>query len=742
MREVRGAGRVGYTIVGAGAIGGTLAWHLVRSGCDVLLVDADEEHVRAINRDGLALERGASRESVAVRAVLPVQVPEGAELGPVLLAVKAQATDAAAAWLTPRLAEDGFVVSLQNGLNEELIARHVGAGRTVGAFVDLFADVVAPGVVRDGGAGALVVGEVDGRASERVRRVVADLRAWGDARETDDVAAFLWAKLAFGAVLTETALADAPMADLLDRHRPSAHALVREVLAVARAQGVSPAPFDAFDPEAYEAPEAEQPGRADAATDALVAWLRMQSKDRSGIWRDIAVRRRPAEVTTHYAPVLAAAEAHGLAIPLLRALLDQLAQVEDDPSSMSPARLERLDALVTEATERADDGEVVADLRCWLEDHLPEVLEDLRAYVEVETPSQDRAALNAGLTHVERWLDARLGPTATTPRRVDGGEHGDVLVRDVAGAGEGPPVLLLAHYDTVWPRGTLADMPFAVNGDIITGPGVFDMKSGLAQLVWAVRALRHLGVPHPPLRLLLNGDEEIGSPASRPVIEEEARLAREVLVLEASAGGALKTARKGVGLFEVHLTGVEAHAGLDPTAGASAVSALARVVAQLDDAVDLEAGTSINVGLVGGGTGSNVTAGRAWGRLDVRVTGEAEQRRVEGVLADLDTGDPRVALEVRGGWNRPVMERSAATGELFARARAAGAALGLELEETSVGGASDGNFAAAVGAAVLDGLGAVGGGAHARHEHATVSGLLERTALLALLLAAAGGGRP
>lgn len=741
MHEVRGAGRVGYTVVGAGAIGGTLAWHLVRSGHEVLLVDADEEHVQAINRDGLVLERGASREAVRVRAVLPEQVPESAGLGPVLLAVKAQATAAAAAWLAPRLAEDGFVVSLQNGLNEELIARHVGAGRTVGAFVDLFADVVAPGVVRDGGVGALVVGEVDGRASDRVRRLVTDLRAWGDARETDDVGAFLWAKLAFGAVLTETALADAPMADLLDRHRPSAHALVREVLAVARAQGFSPAPFDAFDPEAYEA---EQPGRADAATDALVAWLRTQTKDRSGIWRDIAVRRRPAEVTTHYAPVLAAAEAHGLATPVLRALLDQLAEVEDDPSSMSPARLDRLDALVTETagtTGGRDDGEVVAGLRRWLEDHLPEALEDLRAYVEVETPSQDRAALDAGLAHVESWLDARLGP-ATASRRVDGGEHGDVLVRDVAGAGEGPPVLLLAHYDTVWPRGTLGDMPFAVDGDVITGPGVFDMKCGLVQVVWAVLVLRHLGVPHPPLRLLLNGDEEIGSPASRPVIEEEARLAREVLVLEASAGGALKTARKGVGLFEVHLTGVEAHAGLDPTAGASAVSALARVVAQLDDAADLEAGTSVNVGLVGGGTGANVTAGRAWGRLDVRVTGEAEQRRVEGVLAHLDTGDPRIALEVRGEWNRPVMERSAATGELFARARAAGAALGLELEETSVGGASDGNFAAAVGAAVLDGLGAVGGGAHARHEHATVSGLLERTALLALLLGAAGGDRP
>ncbi|MEJ5867577.1 2-dehydropantoate 2-reductase [Pseudokineococcus sp. 5B2Z-1] len=731
----RAGGGEGYTVVGAGAIGGTLAWHLARAGHRVLLVDADADHVAAVARDGLVLEREGRREAVRVPVTTPDGVPEGAGLGAVLLAVKAQATDGAARWLAPRLADDGFVVSLQNGLNEEVIAARVGVERTVGAFVDLFADVVEPGVVRDGGVGALVVGEVDGSRSARVHRVVEDLRAWGDARETEDVSGFLWAKLAFGAVLTATALADAPMAGLVDRHRPTAHGLVREVLAVARAVGVAPAPFDAFDPAAYEDGDEDA---ADAATDALVAWLATQSKDRSGIWRDIAVRRRPSEVTTHYPPVLAAARAHHLPVPLLEALLAQLAEVEVDPTTMAEVRLERLDAAAAETStgETAVPDGTGAQLRAWLEEHLEEALEDLRAYVEVETPSRDRVALDAGLELVERWLDQRLGPPPAPARRVDGGEHGEVVVRDIAGSGDGPPVVLLAHYDTVWPKGTIAGMPFSVHDGVVRGPGVFDMKSGLVQLVWAVLALRHLGLPHPRLRLLLNGDEEVGSPASRPVIEEEARSAREVLVLEASAGGALKTARKGVGLFEVHLTGIEGHAGLDPTAGASAISALARVITQVDAVTDLDAGTSLNVGVVAGGTGSNVTAGRAWGRLDVRVTGADEQERVERALEALDPGDPRVSLEVRGGWNRPVMERTPGGAALFERARGLAAReLGLDLRETSVGGASDGNFASAAGAVVLDGLGAVGDGAHARHEHATTDGLVERTALLALLLA-------
>lgn len=378
-----------------------------------------------------------------------------------------------------------------------------------------------------------------------------------------------------------------------------------------------------------------------------------------------------------------------------------------------------------------------ADLTAWVHGHRDEMLEELRAYVEIETPSDDRAALERGLAFVEAWITGHLGePSARTV--TDGGEHGDTVVLDLPGDLPGAPVAVLAHYDTVWPVGTLAGMPFSLEDDVLRGPGVFDMKSGLVQLVWGLKALQHFGVPRRTVRLLLNGDEEVGSPVARTVIEDVARSAAEVLVLEASGpGGAVKTARKGVGLFQVHLTGVEAHAGLDPTAGASAVLALARIVPQVHAATDLDAGTSLNVGVVTGGSRPNVTPGTAWASLDVRVTDPAEQTRIDSVLANLDTGDERVTCELTGRWNRPVMVRTEGTAALYERARDVAAGLGIDLAEIAVGGASDGNFASAAGAAVLDGLGAVGGGAHARSEHATVSGLLERTALLAAVVATA-----
>jgi 2-dehydropantoate 2-reductase len=313
-------GRRSYTVVGGGAIGGTIAFHLARAGHPVSVVDADPAHVAAIGERGLTLRRPDGDQSVQ----LPGSVPDAAPpvLGRVLLAVKAQATEDAVRWLQPRLARDGFVVSLQNGLNERLIASYVGADRTVGAFVNLFADVVAPGVVREGGPGALVVGETDGRTTDRVGQVVADLRAWGPAKATGNIEGYLWAKLGFGAMLTTTALADAPMADLIDRHRPLMYAVTAEVFAAAGDRTLEP--FDQFDPAAY------LPGAADReeATDRLVAWLRTQSKDRSGIWRDIAVRHRPVEVHHHYAPVLAEADHRGLPMPVLRAVLTRLHNIE------------------------------------------------------------------------------------------------------------------------------------------------------------------------------------------------------------------------------------------------------------------------------------------------------------------------------------------------------------------------------------------------------------------------------
>lgn len=361
-----------------------------------------------------------------------------------------------------------------------------------------------------------------------------------------------------------------------------------------------------------------------------------------------------------------------------------------------------------------------------------QMLDDLTRYIEFETPSDDLEALAAGLAWVRSWLTERLG-APEAERTVDGGDFGDIAVLDWGLDAPGR-IAVLCHYDTVWPMGTLADWPVAIDGDQLTGPGAFDMKAGLVQFVWAVRIAREAGLPVPGFRLILNGDEEIGSPASRPVIEEAVAGYDAALVFEASAEGRLKTARKGVGIYEVVVHGVEGHAGLDPEKGVSAIDEIARIVRTLHDAADLSAGTSVNVGTLQGGSRSNVTAGRASATVDVRVADEAEQRRIDDVFARLQPAHEDARLEVRGGWNRPVMLRSDGTAALFQAAQEAARAVGIEVEEISVGGASDGNFVAALGIPVLDGLGAVGDGAHARHEWISISGMVERAALAAALL--------
>lgn len=333
---------VPYTVVGAGAIGGTLAFHLARAGHPVTVVDADRDHIHAVATRGLRLLRDATTSTVTVAAAMTPDAspPDHAEaqLGRVLLAVKAQATGPALDWIAPRLRPDGFVVSLQNGLNEPVIAERIGAERTVGAFVNLFADVTAPGEIRDGGLGALVVGEMNGSVSDRVRSVVQDLHAWGPARVTDNVAGFLWSKLGFGAMLTATALADAPMADLIDANRAVMYRLTAEVFDVSEAMGIRLEAFDAFDPLPYAGDDQEE---KDKATDRLVSWLRTQPKDRSGIWRDLAVRRRPTEVPTHYEAMLREADRLAVPTPMVRELLRQIRHLEDG-DAMSTERISNL----------------------------------------------------------------------------------------------------------------------------------------------------------------------------------------------------------------------------------------------------------------------------------------------------------------------------------------------------------------------------------------------------------------
>ncbi|MFD8896628.1 2-dehydropantoate 2-reductase [Streptomyces ardesiacus] len=729
--------RTAYTVVGAGAIGGTLAFALARAGHPVTLVDTDTAHVDAIRAHGLVLAAAdGGRTSVPVTATTP-----DAFTGPlerVLLAVKAQATRSAVEWIAPRLAPDGYVVSVQNGFNEDLIAGLVGADRTVAAFVNIFADVAEPGVIQDGGPGALVIGEPGGApVSDRVRALVADLQSWGPARASDNVEGYLWAKAGFGAMLAATALADAPMADLIDRHRPAMARLTAEVFAVADRRGVTLEAFDAFDPRPFR--RGADTAVRDAAFDRLTAWLRTQPKDRSGIWRDLAVRHRPVEVTTHYADVIAYADGTGLPTTLLRAVLEGLRALEDAPHTMSEARLDALDRLAPPPADQLPpaDEQAGAVLR-WLEHHREDMVADLAAYTARGSASDDPDALDACLAWLREWLDQRLG-TPETEEILPRADAGDIMIRRYpardATAADGRPVMLVGHYDTVWPTGTLDAWPFCREGDVISGPGVFDMKAGLVQAVWALRALDALGLPRPAASLVLNGDEETGSLASHEALVEEGRDCRLAMVFEGAADGAIKTARKGVGLFTLTVTGTEAHAGLDPTAGASAVDELARQILRLTELRDHAAGTSLNVGVIEGGTRSNVTAGRAHARLDVRVATAGEQQRIARALAGLRPVDARTRLEVTGDWNRPVFERGEGVAELADLAKACARRLGHDLAEASVGGASDGNFLVAAGVPVLDGIGAVGHGAHARSESTSVSGMVTRAALAAAVLA-------
>ncbi|MDG4825554.1 M20 family metallopeptidase [Asanoa sp. WMMD1127] len=373
----------------------------------------------------------------------------------------------------------------------------------------------------------------------------------------------------------------------------------------------------------------------------------------------------------------------------------------------------------------------LSPVRRWVVDHRADMLAEIGDYVSRETPSNSKPHLDAGLDWLTERLLAVLGP-ADSVERVPAPAHGDTLVADFAGSGA-RRLLVLCHYDTVWDAGTLAQRPFTVDGDAARGPGVFDMKAGLVQFLWAVRALDAAGLSRPPLRVVLNGDEELGSLASRPTIEAAAAGVSAALVLEPGLGGALKTARKGIGLFEVDVTGVEAHAGLDPEKGVSAIDELARVVLRLRALEDLGRGTSVNVGTIAGGTRNNVIAGHARATLDVRVSEPAEAARIDAALAAVPS-DPRLTVTVGGGWNRPPMPRTPGIAAMVDLARALAVPLGDDLPEVAVGGGSDANFLAALDVPLLDGLGAVGAGAHALDEHIDIPATVARTALIAGLI--------
>ncbi len=381
----------------------------------------------------------------------------------------------------------------------------------------------------------------------------------------------------------------------------------------------------------------------------------------------------------------------------------------------------------------------VTDPVTWLrtcEDAEAWMLAALEALVRIESPSDDKAA-------VDRCMDALATLAGEAGGRVDRvavAEAGDHLRLAF-----GPPpasgavrLLLLGHADTVWPLGTLAAMPVERRDGALHGPGVYDMKAGL---VIGLQALRALGATlAASVVFLVTSDEEVGSATSRALIEAEAHAADAVLVLEpaledtAPPMGGVKVGRKGVGEFRLDVTGVPAHAGLEPEKGASAVVELAHQLLAIGELARPERGTTINAGVVGGGTRGNVVAGHAWAALDVRITAMDEATRIEQALRQLAPIDPRTSLRVSGRLNRPPLEPSPAGNRLYDQVAAIARTLGHPLPAGSVGGASDGNFTAALGIPTIDGLGAVGGGAHARHEHVRLDALPLRAALLAGLI--------
>ena len=366
-----------------------------------------------------------------------------------------------------------------------------------------------------------------------------------------------------------------------------------------------------------------------------------------------------------------------------------------------------------------------------------EVLSLTRALCEAESPSGD---LDGSRAVSDLLASAAEGvPGVVSTERIEPpGRYGVHLrVRAFDAGGGARPLLLLGHTDTVHARGTLAARPWREAGGKIYAPGIFDMKASCAVAVEALRACAESGLrPRRPVALLLTCDEETGSHTGRALVEEEARASEYVLVLEPPApGGRAKTARKGTGLFTLKAEGRAAHAGLDPEKGASAVHELARQINLVRELADPGRGTTVNVGVVGGGTRANVVAERAFAEIDVRFSTGEEARRVEQGVRGLRPSDERVRLAVEGGINRPPLERTPRVAELYGRAKAAAAALDFALGEASVGGASDGNFAAACGAAVLDGLGVDGDGAHAAHEHIVADAAVRRGALLAALIA-------
>jgi glutamate carboxypeptidase len=369
------------------------------------------------------------------------------------------------------------------------------------------------------------------------------------------------------------------------------------------------------------------------------------------------------------------------------------------------------------------------------EEQRDRMVDSIRALVEIESPSDNKAAVDRVGKHIAEKL-AALGGTVRIHKISAFGDH---VQADFAGASTGKPILLLGHIDTVYPLGTLATMPSQIKTGRLLGPGVLDMKSGIGLMLHVIEALQaEYPVLPRPISVLLVSDEEVGSDSSRQITETLAGKSEAVLVLEPSYGpqGAVKTARKGVGEFAIRVTGKASHSGLDFEKGVNAIVELARQIEKVSAFTDLKRGLTINPGLISGGTRVNVVPAEASATVDVRISKLKDAAGIDRKFRSLRPFNRKCQISVTGGLNRPPMERTKGVAMLYEKAKAISRTLGRPLGEAAVGGGSDGNFTAGLGIPTLDGLGGVGDGAHATHEFIEIATLPWRAALLAGLIEA------
>jgi len=372
----------------------------------------------------------------------------------------------------------------------------------------------------------------------------------------------------------------------------------------------------------------------------------------------------------------------------------------------------------------------MSELLPFLTLRLPDSLKFLEEMVNLESPSLDKSLVDKFARFVGPKFEGLGGQIDYVPAD----RFGDHLRARFTGKSN-ERVLLLGHMDTVWPGGETGKRPFRIDSGKATGPGVFDMKAGILLMWMAVQGLQKRGALTKNITILLTSDEEVGSNSSRSLVESEAAQCKAVLVLEPSLpGGMLKTARKGVGRFTVKAIGKAAHAGIDPTKGVNAIEELSRQVMKLHSMTDTSRGTTVSVGVVQGGTRSNVVPAEAAAEVDVRIASIEEAARITNAIKALTPQLPGALLEVRGSINRPPMERTADTARLFDTARKIAGRMGIDLKEGSTGGASDGNLTSALGIPTLDGLGPIGDGAHAAGEWVETESLPHRAALIAELI--------